>query len=210
VIQTEQRTMQTKVQVSGDSRVVEGYALKFNKRSQPLNLGDGNYFVESLDSRCLDNTDMSNVVATFNHDQSKLLGRSGVNLSLSKDDTGLRFKIDLPNTTVANDVLEEVRTGILSQCSFAFTMPDVDSADEWRASDKDGISYERTIRSIDKLHDVSIVTTPAYEDTDVAVGARSKEMIEKLDKEPLIIAREQKRKMLLRKLNIEEMKKITD
>lgn len=186
-----------------ESRTIEGYALKFNKRSQPLM---GGYFVEILDSRCLDDTDMSNVVATFNHDESKLLGRSGVNLTLDKDDVGLRFKIDLPNTTLANDVLEEVRMGILSQCSFAFTMPDDDSASEWRKSAIDGVEYERTVRSIDKLYDVSVVTTPAYEDTNVSVGSRSKQAVDKLKDKSLKKVRELERQEALRKLNIADLK----
>jgi Phage head maturation protease len=90
----------------------------------------------------------------------------------------LRFKIDLPNTTTANDVLEEVRMGILSQCSFAFSLPDDGSGSEWHESDIDGVEYERTIRSIDKLYDVSIVTTPAYADTNVSVGKRSMEVVQ--------------------------------
>ena len=202
----ELRTTQTKVEVRSDeenSRVVEGYALKFDTRSQPL---AGNYFIETLDKRCLDNTDMSNVVATFNHDQSKLLGRSGVNLTLTKDDIGLRFKIVLPNTTTANDVLEEVRMGILSQCSFAFSLPDDGNGSEWRESDIDGVEYERTIRSIDKLYDVSIVTTPAYDDTNVSVGKRSMEVVNKLKEEPLIKARELKRQEALRELNMNYLK----
>ena len=211
VIQTgkmELRATSTEVKIRSaedgtESRTVEGYALKFNTRSQPL---ADNYFIETLDKRCLDNTDMSNVVATFNHDQSKLLGRSGVNLNLTKDDTGLRFKIDLPNTTTANDVLEEVRMGILSQCSFAFSLPDDGSGSEWHESDIDGVEYERTILSIDKLYDVSIVTTPAYVDTNVSVGERSMEVVNKLKEEPLIKARELKRQEALRKLNMDYLK----
>lgn len=185
-----------------ESRTIEGYALKFNTLSQPLM---GGYFVETLDSHCLDDTDMSNVVATFNHDESKLLGRSGVNLTLEKDDVGLRFKIDLPNTTLANDVLEEVRMGILSQCSFAFTLPD-DNADVWTRSNEDDAKFKRTILAIDKLYDVSVVTTPAYEDTNVSVGSRSKQAVQKLKDESLKKVRELKRQEALRKLNIEYLK----
>lgn len=185
-----------------ESRTIEGYALKFNTLSQPLM---GGYFVETLDSHCLDDTDMSNVVATFNHDESKLLGRSGVNLTLEKDKVGLRFKIDLPNTTLANDVLEEVRMGILSQCSFAFTMPD-DKADVWERSNEDDAEYKRTVLAIDKLYDVSIVTTPAYEDTNVEVGSRSKQAVEKLKDKSLTKVRELKRREVLRKLNLQDLK----
>ena len=210
VIQTgkmELRATSTEVKIRSaedgtESRTIEGYALKFNKRSQPLM---GGYFVETLDSRCLDDTDMSNVVATFNHDESKLLGRSGVNLTLAKDDVGLRFKIDLPNTTLGNDILEEVRMGILSQCSFAFTLPD-DNADVWTRSNEEGVDYKRTILAIDKLYDVSVVTTPAYQDTNVSVGARSKQAVQKLKDESLMKVRELKRREALRKLNIEYLK----
>lgn len=210
VIQTgkmELRATSTEVKIRSaedgtESRTIEGYALKFNKRSQPLM---GGYFVETLDSRCLDDTDMSNVVATFNHDESKLLGRSGVNLTLAKDDVGLRFKIDLPNTTLGNDILEEVRMGILSQCSFAFTLPD-DDADVWTRSNEEGVDYKRTILAIDKLYDVSVVTTPAYQDTNVSVGARSKQAVQKLKDESLMKVRELKRREALRKLNIEYLK----
>ena len=210
VIQTgkmELRATSTEVKIRSaedgtESRTIEGYALKFNKRSQPLM---GGYFVETLDSRCLDDTDMSNVVATFNHDESKLLGRSGVNLTLAKDDVGLRFKIDLPNTTLGNDILEEVRMGILSQCSFAFTLPD-DDADVWTRSNEEGVEYKRTILSIDKLYDVSVVTTPAYQDTNVSVGARSKQAVEKLKGESLKKVRELKRQEALRKLNVDYLK----
>lgn len=204
---TEMRATPTEVKIRStedgtETRSIEGYALKFNKRSQPLM---GGYFVETLDSRCLDNTDMSNVVATFNHDESRLLGRTGVNLTLTKDDVGLRFKIDLPNTTLGNDILEEVRMGILSQCSFAFTLPD-DNADVWTRSNEEGVDYKRTILAIDKLYDVSVVTTPAYQDTNVSVGSRSKQAVQKLKDESLMKVRELKRREALRKLNIEYLK----
>ena len=204
---TEMRATPTEVKIRSaedgtETRSIEGYALKFNKRSQPLM---GGYFVEILDSRCLDNTDMSNVVATFNHDESRLLGRTGVNLTLTKDDVGLRFKIDLPNTTLGNDILEEVRMGILSQCSFAFTLPD-DNADVWTRSNEEGVDYKRTILAIDKLYDVSVVTTPAYQDTNVSVGSRSKQAVQKLKDESLMKVRELKRREALRKLNIEYLK----
>lgn len=204
---TEMRATPTEVKIRSaedgtETRSIEGYALKFNKRSQPLM---GGYFVEILDSRCLDNTDMSNVVATFNHDESRLLGRTGVNLTLTKDNVGLRFKIDLPNTTLGNDILEEVRMGILSQCSFAFTLPD-DNADVWTRSNEDDAKFKRTILAIDKLYDVSVVTTPAYEDTNVSVGARSKQAVQKLKDESLMKVRELKRREALRKLNIEYLK----
>lgn len=200
----ELRTIQSKVELRSDeeanSNVIEGYALKFDKRSNPL--GFGNVFVETLDKRCLDNTDMSNVVATFNHDQSQVLGRSGVNLEMNVDDVGLRFKVTLPDTTLAHDVLENIRSGIINQCSFAFDMPDDDTADTWKRSDIEGVDYERRINNIAHLYDVSVVTTPAYSDTNVSVGARSLEKVKAIRELPLL----KKRDELLRELKISEIK----
>ncbi|WP_099973851.1 HK97 family phage prohead protease [Lactobacillus terrae] len=198
------RTIQTQVELrnledDSESNIIEGYALKFDTRSNPLGLGTK--FIETLSKRCLDNTDMSNVVATFNHDQSQVLGRSGVNLDLEVDDVGLRFKVDLPNTTVANDVKEMVRSGIISQCSFAFDLKEDGSADTWTKSEEKGIDYERTIRSIDHLYDVSVVTTPAYSDT--SVDARA---LERAIEKPKELERLQKRDEILRKLKIQEIK----
>lgn len=207
----ELRTIQTPVTLRNEdneeSRTIEGYALKFNTRSEPL---AGNYFIETLDRSCLDDTDMSNVVVTFNHDQSNVLGRTGVNLDLYVDDTGLRFKANLPNTTLANDVLENIRAGIVSQCSFAFTLSDDSNADEWKRVNDDGVQFERTIRKIDKLYDVSVVTTPAYSDTNVSVDARSMDKVKELQTDSLNSVREQQRKDDLRKLNIELLKEVTD
>jgi len=207
----ELRTIQTPVTLRNEdneeSRTIEGYALKFNTRSEPL---ADNYFIETLDRSCLDDTDMSNVVVTFNHDQSNVLGRTGVNLDLYVDDTGLRFKANLPNTTLANDVLENIRVGIVSKCSFAFTLPDDSNADEWKRVNDDGVQFERTIRKIDKLYDVSVVTTPAYSDTNVSVDARSMDKVKELQTDSLNSVREQQRKDDLRKLNIELLKEVTD
>jgi len=207
----ELRTIQTPVTLRNEdneeSRTIEGYALKFNTRSEPL---ADNYFIETLDRSCLDDTDMSNVVVTFNHDQSNVLGRTGVNLDLYVDDTGLRFKANLPNTTLANDVLENIRAGIVSKCSFAFTLPDDSNADEWKRVNDDGVQFERTIRKIDKLYDVSVVTTPAYSDTNVSVDARSMDKVKELQTDSLNSVREQQRKDDLRKLNIELLKEVTD
>lgn len=204
-MEKEVRTISTNVELRDDgseaaSNIIEGYALKFDKPSNVM--GFGSSFVETLDKRCLDDTDMSDVVATFNHDVSKILGRTGANLELNKDDIGLRFKLALPDTTIARDVLENIRAGILKQCSFAFDLPDNPEAENWGKSDKDGIDYERTIRSIAHLYDVSVVTTPAYDDTSVSVGSRSLERAKELDMIPLL----ERRKKLLKKMKISKMK----
>ncbi len=159
-----------------ENPVITGYALKFNRWSDTL----GGWFRELLEPESLRDADMSNVVALFNHDNSKILGRVGKNLTLTVDEIGLRFEVTPTNTTYAKDLMENIRSGVVSQCSFGFTLSDEKGVEEWRKAD-DGI-MERRIKKIESIFDVSPVTTPAYPDTDVVVSARSKEIAERVAK----------------------------
>lgn len=184
---------------------IEGYALKYNKPSEVL--GGFVRFIEHIAPGALKNADMSNVVATINHDQNQVLGRSGVNLTLTPDDVGLKFKVVPTDTSFARDLMTNIKAGVISQCSFAFTVPDNDEAQDWEKSTRDGVDYDRTIRQIDHLYDVSIVTTPAYPDTEATVGQRSMEMVKRMqtEKSDQRSALNQKRKKMLRELERHEL-----
>lgn len=183
-----------------EEQVIEGYALKFNKESSVL--GHFLRFKEILDPHALDGANMEDVVATFNHDQNQVLGRTKVNLELTVDNIGLKFRVKPTDTQFARDLITNIKAGVINQCSFAFTIPDEDGAEEWAESEEEGVDYVRTVRKIDHLYDVSVVTTPAYPDTEATVGARSKKMVEELRKEPEWKA--EKRALLL-KLNKERL-----
>lgn len=161
-----------------NDNIVEGYALKFNKESQDLG-----GFIETIDPHALDNVDFSDVRAFLDHDSSKLLGRtSSKTLALNVDDVGLHFKLQLPNTTVGRDALELVKRGDLNQCSFGFTVLD----NEW-FDDGSGVLH-RHITKIGKLFEISLVSIPAYEDTDVSVASRSMEKaLSELEKKKLML-----------------------
>lgn len=172
----ETRQLTTDIQVrqlddESNEQVIEGYALKFNRWSDVL----GGWFKETIEPEALRNADLSKVVALFNHSEDKVLGRVGVNLDLEIDNIGLKFRVKPTNTSYANDLMENMRSGLINQCSFA--MSDVES--DWNESDNPEV-YERTIKRIGHIWDVSVVTTPAYPDTEAMVGSRSKESVEKL------------------------------
>ena len=203
----ELRMTATPMQIrDGDEKhptVIEGYALKFDRKSEIMGGGEFS-FREHIDRHALDNADMSNVVALFNHDQNHVLGRTGVNLELTIDDTGLKYTPTPPAIQRGRDLLENGRQGIISQSSFAFTIAPDKDAQKWQKSSERGVKYERTINNIDHLFDVSPVTTPAYPDTEVKVGARSLEQIKALDQPP---EWELKRRKMLYQLNKEELLK---
>lgn len=198
-METRQLTTKLELRMSeNETEVIEGYALKFDRWSDTL--GWLYPFREKLEPGCLDEADTSNVVALFNHDQSQILGRTGANLDLEIDNIGLKFRIKPTNTTLSNDLLENIRSGVINQCSFAFTIPDEDGAEEWRENEETGV-YERSIRKIDRLYDVSVVTTPAYPDTEAVVGSRGKEMVEELRTHP----KKQEIRSMLNELEKEEI-----
>jgi hypothetical protein len=92
---------------------------------------------------------------------------------LTVDELGLKFESDLIDTQSNRDVYAMVKAGILSECSFGFTCSPIDGS-EWKDLDTD--KPLRRIMKIDRLFDVSIVDTPAYENTEVY--ARSFEALE--------------------------------
>jgi HK97 family phage prohead protease len=108
------------------------------------------------------------VRALFNHDANFVLGRStSGTLRLIEDDKGLRYDVDVPDTTWARDLMVSVKRGDVSQSSFAFEVTE----EEWDYG-KRGEMPMRTIKSV-RLYDVSPVTYPAYSAT--SVSARSLE-----------------------------------
>ncbi|MRA75818.1 HK97 family phage prohead protease, partial [Bacillus thuringiensis] len=74
--------------------IVEGYAVVFNSETK---LYDGLY--EQIDRGAFDGVDFSDVRAFYDHQTGNLLGRTKSDtLSLTIDDTGLKFRLLLPNT----------------------------------------------------------------------------------------------------------------
>ena len=116
----------------------------------------------------------------FNHDPSALLGRvSADTMRLSVDSKGLRYEIDLPDTTIAKDVAASIARRDIAGSSFSFSV----TKQSWQEA-KDGPSI-RTIEDLD-LYDTGPVTFPAY--TATTTGLRSAENNE------AIIARDQWRR----------------
>lgn len=194
--QKEIRAIETIKATDDEQMTVEGYALRFNKLSNDLG-----GFVEEISPEALKEADLSDVRALIDHDSSKVLGRTtSETLELTVDDEGLYFRCQLPNTSYAKDLYENIRLGNINQCSFGFILDE--DGDSFEKRD-DGL-FKRTLRKIKSLFDVSIVTYPAYDDTDVAPALRSIEAIKESEQEELRKAQqEEQRKIELAKLELE-------
>lgn len=147
-----------------ESRTISGYAIVFNKWSQNF----GGWFREKVDPTAVSDVLEQDTVALFNHDNNLILARNKKSLKLSVDDTGLKYTFEAPNTTVGNDLLENVRNGNISGSSFSFTIKE----QSWAKSDSQDVEEDRTILKIERLIDVSPVVHPAYLDSTVELAKR--------------------------------------
>ena len=158
---------------SGKQLSIGGYAARYNVRSNMLTARDFK-FKERIRSGAFDSVLAGDpdIVATFNHDQNVILGRTTAGtLQLRSDSKGLRFDCDLPDTQAARDVHTLVKRGDLNACSFAFLGTDEEWTDE--EDDEDNGTRGRShiaVRNIINFHrliDCSVVSSPAYPGTSV-------------------------------------------
>lgn len=138
---------------------INGHAAKFDMLSEDLG-----GFRERIAPGCFAKTIQSDDIrALWNHDSNIVMGRNKAGtLRLWEDSAGLAYEVDAPQNQFIRDmVLSPIERGDVSQCSFGFyTLQD-------KFTKVDG-EWIRTLLEVE-LFDVSPVTFPAYNSTDVAV-----------------------------------------
>ena len=158
-----------------ESRVIEGYALKFGVRSVLLNDWWQNY-CEILEPGCItrEMLDNSDIKLTMFHDRQLILARSNHGkgtLSYEIDEVGIKFTAEMPHTADGDKALELVARGDISGCSFCYSTDEEDS--------ENAVSYERVkegddeillrhVKRIDHVYDFTLAADPAYEQTEVS------------------------------------------
>ncbi len=160
--------------ITSNGRTIEGYAVVFGAKSVRMYDWCRDWIYEEYidkDAISQELLNSSDVKALIDHDRSRLVARckDGVgSLSLTLDERGLKFSFEAPNTSQGNDLLEMIQRGDLTGCSFAFRCDE--EKDQW---EKKGKVAKCTRKKITGLYDVSIVTDPAYPDTEVSARQRS-------------------------------------
>jgi len=184
-------------------KVITGYAIVFDKESRDLG-----GFTEIIKPEAMEGANVSDVVALFNHDPNIVLGRTEKTLKLLIDDNGVRYEIEPPNTSQANDLMESISRGDVRGSSFGFTV----KTDRWIKPKTEKGLWTRTVTSFDRIFDISPVVFPAYEATDTMLAKRSlgleKDKIEReFEKAQQDKAVEEARKSLkLKRLKLELLK----
>lgn len=148
--------------------VITGRPIVYNSRT------DMGWFDEIIEPGSLNSTDLTDVRFLVNHDISKIPlarsrrnnGNSTMNLIVDNDGLSIRVQLDIENNTEARALYSAVQRGDITGMSFMFGISD----EEWENLDSDHPT--RHVRGISTVVEVSAVTFPAYEATEI--NARDK------------------------------------
>ena len=147
-------------------KIVEGYATTFDQEYKLW--GDDRYQVfESIGRNAFDNADMSDVIMQYDHEGRVFARLSNGTLELKTDEHGLHIRADLSGTEIGRQLYEEIRGGYTSKMSFGFSVKKVErkeDIDEVKAT----VTVHRKITEIKKLYDVSAVSLPANDATEIS------------------------------------------
>ena len=157
---------QMEVRAADDGqRIVEGYATTFD---QPYELFREKDMIvtEQVDRNAFAETDMSDVIMQYDHEGRVFARIKNGTLTITPDEHGLRIRADLGGTEIGRQLYEEINGGYTDKMSFGFTVAE-DRRE--RSKDADGNTILlRTITKIGKLFDVSAVSLPANDATEIS------------------------------------------
>lgn len=183
----EYRKMQMDLNIAGEDAGtynVRGYATTFNEKYTLWD--EPNFRIdEQIDPHAFDNCDMRDVIFQYDHEGRVFARTSNDTLQITPDSHGLQVNAYLGGTEIGRNLFEEIKGGYTSKMSFGFHV----EADEIKEEEQDGKTiYTRTIKKINKLYDVSAVSLPANDGTEISARSLRDGAIAKLEAERLLKA----------------------
>ena len=176
-------------------KIVEGYATTFGNEYRLW--GDAYYEVrESIDAHAFDNTDMADVIMQYDHEGRVFARKSNGTLEVAPDEKGLHIRADLGGTELGRQLYEEIRGGYTNKMSFGFTVSKQERTEEQVEAKT---IVHRKITGIKKLYDVSAVSLPANDATEISARNFSEGVIAEIEKEFLAV---QARKRKIQKIRL--------
>ena len=145
--------------------IVEGYATTFD---QPYVLMQNDEFVlnEQVDRNAFAETDMDDTIMQYDHEGRVFARIRNNTLKVEPDEHGLKITAYLGGTAIGRQLYEEIAGGYTDRMSFGFTVSD---DERLRTKAEDGrMAILRTIKKIGKLYDVSAVSIPANDATEIS------------------------------------------
>ena len=167
--------------------MISGLAVVFNQKTRIRSYWEE--FDEVIDARAFDEADMTDVALFVNHNQKMVplarvkRGKGTLTLEVRADGLYISTELDVPGNPSAAELYSALKRGDIDKMSFAFSI----RSQKWdNLNEKDKVPL-RTVLKIDKLYEVSAVTYPAYEGTDLS--ARGEDGLDKPHCQALVDAR---------------------
>ena len=145
-----------------DNGTITGYAIVYYNGSPGTEYQLGPDTFERIERGAAKNAIRDGIIATREHDNKLILGRSPETLTLWEDEHGIGYTIKLDlDTTMGRDAYNLVRSKRLQGSSFkAYVTP---------SYSRDGNKNVKLVRAFKRLDEISIVAEPAYEGTTAVV-----------------------------------------
>lgn len=180
------------------SYIVEGYASTFDE-SYSMGSGNGWEFYERVSPKAFEKTDMSDVIMQFDHEGRVYARISNGTLTVTTDEHGLKVSANLGGTEEGRKLCEEIRGGYINKMSFGFTVRGESFSEERK---ENGVTvYTRTIDDVAKLYDVSAVSLPANDGTEISARKLRDGLTARLEAERL---NEERQKDIAKELEVKE------
>ena len=188
---------QIEIREADDGRkIVEGYATTFDQEYTLYSVGDYE-LRESIDRHAFDETDMKDVIMQYDHEGRVFARKSNGTLQLETDDHGLKIRADLGGTEIGRQLYEEIKGGYTTKMSFGFTV----SKQERTEEEIEGkVIIHRKITGIKKLYDVSAVSLPANDATEITSRNLGEGLIAEVKQEKLAREARERQKTKIRML----------
>ena len=173
--------------VDGYAALYEPYVLYYDYQNNPV--------YERFEQGCFDECDMSDIIMQYDHEGKVLARNSNGSLVVEADSTGLFFAADLSRTEAARNLYDEVKAGMVTKMSWRFRCGNY-------YFDKD----TRTIvhLTVKKIYDVSAVSIPANDDTEINARAWADGEIAQVARREAEL--DERRRRLRLKITLEEAK----
>lgn len=155
---------------------VEGFATTFDTPYLLWEFANGDKVYEMIDRHALDEADMSDVIMQYDHQGRVFARQSNNTLLLEQQDKGLFIAADLGKTDRAKDLYHDIQAGMINKMSWAFIVED-ECFDER--------TQTRKILKIKKVFDVSAVSFPANDATQISARSYAQGSLEAMQQERL-------------------------
>ena len=187
------RNLKLDVHESDEGMIVEGYATTFN---QPYQLYSDNNMVinEQVDARAFDEAQLSDVIFQYNHTGRVFARTRNDTLEITPDEKGLFIRADLSGTEEGRKLYEEIKGGYTDRMSFGFTVAE----DRTDKTADDPRTYLRTITKIGRLFDVSAVSIPANDFTEISARSYVDGILDKEKADALAAEQRERQKQKIR------------